>query len=195
MVPNRLAVVKATCWIGSGWLSLQYVPKPLLWWVTVMYLGCCFSPVDKICFKKGPSNGHLLLLNWGIFTFSRVRKAVWKNTPTDSIFVESQVFRNRQKQNQVLQLHSQSPQVVGGEKWYPTVGETLRSDVFRAETWQLGPQIHHHQDMRKKKTRNAGPAFFEIQKNISAGTYRVIKTINLMKSDVDWLFVCMRVCI
>lgn len=79
MVPNRLAVVKATCWIGSGWLSLQYVPKPLLWWVTVMYLGCCFSPVDKICFKKCPSNGHLLLINWGIFTFSRVRKAVWKH--------------------------------------------------------------------------------------------------------------------
>ena len=60
-----------------------------------MYLGCCFSPVDKICFKKGPSNGHFLLLNWGISKRYFESGKLFENTPTDSIFVESQVFRNR----------------------------------------------------------------------------------------------------
>lgn len=96
MVPNRLAVVKATCWIGSGWLSLQYVPKPLLWWVTVMYLGCCFSSVDKIWLKKSPKLGHLLLFYWGKFTFSRVRKAVWKH-PHRFDFFESQESKSIKK--------------------------------------------------------------------------------------------------
>lgn len=87
---------KQHVWIGSGWLSLQYVPKPLLWWVTVMYLGCCFSSVDKIWFKKSPNLGHLLLFYWGKFTFSRVRKAVWKH-PHRFDFFESQESKSIKK--------------------------------------------------------------------------------------------------